>query len=541
MPLKPKARPRSGDCVAMLHLLLPARRRPITLMAAILGLAACILALKAPPASVAAPAEGPLVPFIVGGQEASIAQFPWQVYVESNFEENGNHIVGACGGSILDATHVLTAAHCVDIEGTTVQHPASDFTVVAGDSASYGTAPTRQVTGVNHIRTHPYYTLLPETKDDVAVLTLSKALTLSGALNVEAIPLVAPGATPPPGTALSVSGYGLQDGAQGSEPNGKLYSASLTAVASDPCRAAVGVNSAVLLCAISATSTTCRGDSGGPLTEGSPAVQVGVVDFGLEGCPVNRPDGFTNVAAPEVRDFIEGSESPPVAVRPTSPPLIKSVGAAPVDYSPLSCEPGTWSGSATFTYTFQVEDASSPVLQSGPSNLYAPPSNLIDFPIVCIVQASNAGGVTTYRSATSPPISADTARPASSLSGPKCRLQVCTVSIAATDPNSVPLGIQSRASYVVTARCPVKKGKKRRGSSAKRSCKRTVNVPMALTNTSAGHYRATAKRLPYNRRITFTTLVTNAAGLGSLKPLVRSATLHPPSRKSKTKSEHPKH
>ena len=64
------------------------------------------------------------MPYIVGGQEASISQFPWQVYVEANFEENGNHIVGACGGSILDSTHILTAAHCVDVEGTTTQHPA---------------------------------------------------------------------------------------------------------------------------------------------------------------------------------------------------------------------------------------------------------------------------------------------------------------------------------------------------------------------------------------------------------------------------------
>ena len=43
-----------------------------------------------------------------------------------------------------------------------------------------------------------------------------------------------------------------------------------------------------------------------------------MVDFGLKGCPANRPDGFTNVAAPEVRAFIEGSESPPVAPRPAA-------------------------------------------------------------------------------------------------------------------------------------------------------------------------------------------------------------------------------
>jgi Trypsin len=511
-------------------------RRPITLIAASLGLAMSVLALEAPSPGVAAPAEYPLVPFIVGGQEASISQFPWQVYVEAKFEENGKSIVGACGGSILDPTHVLTAAHCVDAEGTTVQRPASEFTVMAGNSTTYPSSPTRQVTGVTHIRTHPYFTLLPETKDDVAVLLLSKALTLSPALNTQAIPLVASGATPAPGTPLSVSGYGLQNGAEGSEPNGRLYSASLTAVASDPCRGAVGVNSAVLLCAISGSSSTCRGDSGGPLTEGSPAVQVGVVDFGLQGCPANRPDGFTNVAAPEVRAFIEGSESPPVAARQSAPPLIRSAGAGPVDFSPLTCEPGTWSGSPSFSYTFQVEDASLRVLQSGPSNVYVPPSNLIDLPLVCIVQAANSGGVSTYRSAASPPIGADTAHPSASVGGPRCHLQACTFSIAASDPNAVALGIQARARYTVASRCPAKKGKRR--GSTRSGCTRTVTVPMSLSNTSPGHCRATAKRLPYGKRITFTTLVTNTAGLRPLKPLVRSATLHRPSTTSTHKRKH---
>jgi hypothetical protein len=61
---------------------------------------------------------------------------------------------------------------------------------------------------------------------------------------------------------------------------------------------------------------------------------------------------------------------------------------------------------------------------------------------------------------------------------------------------------------------------------------------MPLSNTSPGHYRATAKRLPYGKRITFTTLVTNAAGLRPLKPLVRSATLHQTSTTSAHKRKH---
>ena len=64
-----------------------------------------------------------------------------------------------------------------------------------------------------------------------------------------AIPLVATGATPAAGTALTVSGYGKQNGAESAQPNGKLYATTLIAISSDACRAWRGSNSAVLLCA----------------------------------------------------------------------------------------------------------------------------------------------------------------------------------------------------------------------------------------------------------------------------------------------------
>src|ERR1019366_4300749 len=183
-------------------------RRGASIAVAVLGLAVCGLLAQAPSPAAAAPTTGPLTPFIIGGQEAAISQFPWQVYVLSEFEENGQLMGGACGGSILDSMHILTAAHCVDVEGTTTQRPTADFLVVSGDSNLNAKSPIAQAVGVASIRTHPYYTLLPESKDDVAVITLSQPLALSEANDAEAIPLVPTGATPAPGTSLSLSGYG---------------------------------------------------------------------------------------------------------------------------------------------------------------------------------------------------------------------------------------------------------------------------------------------------------------------------------------------
>lgn len=531
-------------------------RRLISLILTTVGLAGCVFAVQAAPAAAASP-RAPLVPEIINGQEASIAQYPWQVFVMVLVPEGGgSYLELLCGGSILDATHILTAAHCVDHEGNTTSYPAEDLRVLAGASDVHEyeealIAPTgSQERQASRLRVDPYYSPLPNIKDDAAVIELSSPLELSTAANAEAIALVATGATPPAGTALSLSGYGKENGGEKVDPNGKLYSTSLVAVSSDACRNMAGVNSAVILCAYGVSSASCQGDSGGPLTEGSPAVEVGMVDFGEKGCPTGSLAGFTNVAAPEVRAFIEGSDSPPVAARPTAAPVIRSVGSAPVDFSPLTCEPGAWSGSPSFTYTFQAENASAQALQTGPSNVFAPPTSLVGVPLVCIVQASNPGGVATARSATSAPIAADSAAPLASIAGLICHRQTCTLSVAATDPNSAPLGVEPWVTYEVTAPCHVKK--KQRGKSKKAIkqplCHRTAAVIMPVSNVSAGLYQANAMGLPYHQSIKFSAVATNAAGLRA-RPVFRSKTLIPPPAKKKnnkhkqpkSKSKHGKH
>ncbi len=537
----------------MRHPLPASIRRLISLIGATVGLAASVFALQAAPAVAASP-SAPLVPYIINGQETSIAQYPWQVFVTT---EAGPGASYNCGGSILDATHILTAAHCVDHDGSTTSYPAGAVKVLAGASdvsefRSFSLVPAgAQERQVSRVRVDPYYSPLPNIKDDAAVLELSSPLELSTAANAQAIPLVASGATPAPGVTLSLSGYGKQNGAENVNSNGKLYSTSLIAVSSDACRQMSGINSAVILCAYGVSSAGCQGDSGGPLTEGSPAVEVGMVDFGEKGCPTGSLAGFTNVAAPEVRAFIEGSESPPVAARPNAAPVIRSVGAAPVDFSPLTCEPGLWSGSPSFTYTFQTEDASPQVLESGPSNTYAPPPSVVGAALVCIVQAINPGGVSTLRSATSAPIAADSAAPVASIAGLACHKQACTLSVAASDPNSAALGVEPWVSYEVTTKChgKMKKKKKRGTRSAKQTlCHRTAAVIMAVRNVSAGLYQASATGLPYHESITFSAVATNAAGLRA-RPLIRSTTLKPPpnrrkkgkSNKRKSRSGHGKH
>jgi secreted trypsin-like serine protease len=45
-------------------------------------------------------------PQIIGGEEASLGQFPWQVFITTDG-------VSICGGSLIRVQWVLTAAHCI--------------------------------------------------------------------------------------------------------------------------------------------------------------------------------------------------------------------------------------------------------------------------------------------------------------------------------------------------------------------------------------------------------------------------------------------
>jgi hypothetical protein len=467
-------------------------------------------------APLAGPGAVPLVPFVVGGSEASISRFPWQVFVEGRFEEGGRRYTTSCGGSILDATHILTAAHCVDAEGTTQQHSAGAFLIASGTSNLDEPSATTQVRRVASIRTHPYYAVSPEMKDDAAVLALEKPLELSEAANAEPISLVPAGATPAPGTTLSLSGYGKEEGAEGAQPDGRLHSTTLTAIGSDACRSQVKLNSAVLLCAESPSSSGCQGDSGGPLTQGSPAVEVGIVDFGAKECPVAHPNVFTNIAAPEIRDFIEGSETPPVAPRQLSPPAMRWFGSAPADFIPLTCEAGVWSGSPVLTYAFRLEGGSPQTLQSAPGNVFVPQSGLLGATVVCVVQAANAGGVSTGRSEATPAIVADIVPPNAAITALRCRRRSCVLSFAAWDPNGLAVRARPTVSYAVAGRCRRRGGSRalgRRGASGRRGCRRTRTLRMRSRALSAGSFRARASRLPYDERITFTVAVSNVAGL----------------------------
>jgi hypothetical protein len=355
---------------------------------------------------------------IAGGGEIAIASAPWQVEI---FAETSNKGTLACGGSILDPTHILTAAHCAFDPETSTRLAAGAFVITAGiarvTAEEIKNNPALEARFAVAVRVHPsfQYSLGPGAADDVAVLTLSNPLTLDA--SVRAISLAPPGEGLLEGASTTLTGFGAQ--VFGVESDHHLNSLSMTiAFAGDCGREA----DAVFVCADSQVGSGCSGDSGSALTSGSPAVLFGVLDtvalISNKACQAGAINGFTSVSAPEIRDFIEGSEAPPMAPRGGKGVAFRSKveeGAPATVGAPLTCEPGSWSGSPTFTFAF-VESANGIVLQSGTSSTYTPTSEDVGDLIYCEVRASNPGGTAAARTNASLPVYERP--PSEELSGP---------------------------------------------------------------------------------------------------------------------------
>src|SRR5690242_21433135 len=96
------------------------RRLPAILVGATLALALCLPAF--------ASASGGAKASIVGGQAATIEQFPYLAYIEAGNKHSGF----SCTGTVVAPRVVLTAAHCVEnVETGTFAKPA-EYAVATG-------------------------------------------------------------------------------------------------------------------------------------------------------------------------------------------------------------------------------------------------------------------------------------------------------------------------------------------------------------------------------------------------------------------------
>jgi secreted trypsin-like serine protease len=239
--------------------------------AVLVATAAATTALIAAPTALAAPQP------VVGGTTTTTTAYPFMMQITDASQSQ------FCGGTLVSATKVVTAAHCMVGESTDGIRVVGGRTYLGGGDGTVGR--------VSRIWIDPDYTDATN-GDDVAVLTLSTSMPYATAPYVSSSQTGVYAA----GTTARVLGWGTTSESGGSSD--QLRTATLPVVSDSSCRTSYGSDfvQTDMVCAgyTSGGVDTCQGDSGGPLLIGG--VLAGITSWG-EGCArAGYPGVYTRLA-----------------------------------------------------------------------------------------------------------------------------------------------------------------------------------------------------------------------------------------------------
>ncbi|XP_020809015.1 serine proteases 1/2-like [Drosophila serrata] len=220
---------------------------------------------------------------ITNGEKAAENQFPYQVGL--SFTSSGGS--WWCGGSIIDNSWVLTAAHCTS--------GASSVTIYYGATVRTSPKFTETVASKDFIQHANYLSLT--VRNDISLIKTPK-IAFSSAVGKIALPAIAGSYSTYVGDTAVASGWGLTgDKENAVAPD--LNFVSLKIIANSVCQQTFGsliVTNNVLCVETTNAKSTCQGDSGGPLALKD--VLIGITSFGsAQGCEAGYPAAFTRVTS----------------------------------------------------------------------------------------------------------------------------------------------------------------------------------------------------------------------------------------------------
>jgi elastase-2 len=238
--------------------------------------------------------------FIIGGEEATPGEFPWQL----SQQRLGAAWSHSCGASLLSQTYALSAAHCVDGASVTI------LRVIAG--LHDRTASNGAVSNIASYKMHERYNLAGEGTfgNDIAILTLATPIDANGG-NIQYASLPDNNDDLFFGRIGVISGWG-RTGASNVLPQ-FLQKVKIDIISTDQCNqllspvsGATATDRMVCLYNTAANIGSCNGDSGGPLNLNYPndadarIVVAGVTSWGISGggsCLPSYPSVYTRSSA----------------------------------------------------------------------------------------------------------------------------------------------------------------------------------------------------------------------------------------------------